>query len=356
MRGRSGVPSLTSVALNFMIFIPTLISLLRVLLTPVFGILFMQEDGHFFSAVLIFSVAAITDSLDGHVARRYGLISRMGAFIDPLADKVLIGTTFVLLWLKGLWPGWVVCVVIGRDIVVTGLRLLAEKRGLFLPTSWIAKCKTVAQFIAIYVSFASLIIHDLIPGGAADGIVRSGVTVIVYVVALYTIYTGFDYLVTFREGTGGNGPSTFVIPQCLATCCGLGYSPVGPGTVTSLAAVISYYWIMPPTIIMSIAVLMAGTAIAIFVSDCVVKSSGIKDPSFVVIDELIGMGVALIGIDKQLWTYGLAFLLFRFFDILKPFPIKKIEQLPGGWGVVLDDVAAGLLALGCLKFLLLVWC
>jgi len=84
------------------------------------------------------------------------------------------------------------------------------------------------------------------------------------------------------------------------------------------------------------------------------RESGRTDPGFVVIDEVIGQWIALLGIPFD-WRHGLiALVLFRIFDITKPFPVRRLERLPGGWGIVFDDVAAGLYALG-IASLLRIW-
>ena len=104
-------------------------------------------------------------------------------------------------------------------------------------------------------------------------------------------------------------------------------------------------WLLPAIVIASAAV----TLIGIPVSSVVARESGVKDPGFVVIDEVAGQLIALIGAPVD-WKYLLAgFILFRSFDIVKPFPLRRIERLPGGTGIMLDDVGAGLYALVLLQ-------
>jgi len=104
-------------------------------------------------------------------------------------------------------------------------------------------------------------------------------------------------------------------------------------------------WLLPAIVITSAAV----TLIGIPVSTVVARESGVKDPGFVVIDEVAGQLIALIGVPLD-WKYLLAgFILFRSFDIVKPFPLRRIERLPGGTGIMLDDVGAGLYALVLLQ-------
>ena len=136
-----------------------------------------------------------------------------------------------------------------------------------------------------------------------------------------------------------------------ATFFGAGRLKPGPGTWGSLATVI--VWALassriPPasrtwaTIVAAAAVTLIGIPAATRVA----RAYGSKDPQFVVIDEVAGTWIALLFCPPD-WRYGLlSLVLFRLFDITKPFPIRRIENLPEGWGIVLDDVAAGLYALG----------
>jgi phosphatidylglycerophosphatase A len=131
----------------------------------------------------------------------------------------------------------------------------------------------------------------------------------------------------------------------ISTCCGCGYSPKAPGTAGSLAALIAgillhqyagfgrWHFLLLSALTLLPAVWAAGvTAIA----------SGRKDPQFVVIDEVIGLWIALAGAASYNWkSYLGAFALFRLFDIWKPPPVRQLEALPGGWGINLDDVMAG---------------
>ena len=144
----------------------------------------------------------------------------------------------------------------------------------------------------------------------------------------------------------------------IATFFGAGLGKPGPGTWGSVAAVLLWgatAWLFHPTpkgllvvvfigIILSIAAGVPAATIA-------ARESGRHDPGFVVIDEVAGQWIALIGSPVD-WRHGLiALILFRLFDITKPFPARQLEKLPDGWGIVFDDVAAGLYALGVASIL-----
>src|SRR5437016_1137973 len=136
----------------------------------------------------------------------------------------------------------------------------------------------------------------------------------------------------------------------LATFFGVGYLRPGPGTYASAITVLLWWalsrfiasaWLIPAAVIASVAITLLG----IPPSTTVARESGQKDPGFVVIDEVAGQMIALIGAPLA-WKYLLAgFILFRGFDIIKPFPLRRLERLPGGTGIMMDDVGAGVYAL-----------
>ena len=140
----------------------------------------------------------------------------------------------------------------------------------------------------------------------------------------------------------------------IATFFGIGHLQPGSGTWASLVTVALWWaaclW-LPPTWQMPVALLVSAaiTLIGIPASSTVERESGREDPGFVVIDEVAGQMIALIGVPVD-WKYLLAgFILFRSFDIVKPFPLRRLEKLGGGTGIMLDDVGAGLYALVLLQ-------
>jgi phosphatidylglycerophosphatase A len=149
-------------------------------------------------------------------------------------------------------------------------------------------------------------------------------------------------------------PSRSRLAWLVATFFGAGYLPLGPGTWASAFTVLLWWaaaramnpaWRLPAAVVISLAV----TLIGIPWSTVVARESGRKDPGFVVIDEVAGQMIALIGAPLN-WKYLLAgFILFRSFDIVKPFPLRRLEKLPQGTGIMMDDVGAGLYALVLLQ-------
>jgi phosphatidylglycerophosphatase A len=147
----------------------------------------------------------------------------------------------------------------------------------------------------------------------------------------------------------------------VATFFDAGYGKPGPGTWGSVAALLLWAaesMAAHPTARTLFIGLLISIALAITfgipAATIVERQSGRTDPGFVVIDEVIGQWIALLGSPAD-WRHGLiALVLFRLFDITKPFPVRRLERLPGGWGIVFDDVAAGLYALGVAS-LLRIW-
>jgi phosphatidylglycerophosphatase A len=144
----------------------------------------------------------------------------------------------------------------------------------------------------------------------------------------------------------------------VATFFGAGLGKPGPGTWGSVAALLLWAavaWGLHPAPLTLLLVLLAGIALTLIfgipASTIVARESGLDDPSFVVVDEAAGQWIALIGCRAD-WHHALiALILFRLFDITKPYPVRQFERLPEGWGIVCDDVAAGLYELGVASLL-----
>jgi CDP-diacylglycerol--glycerol-3-phosphate 3-phosphatidyltransferase len=138
--------------------VPTQLTLLRILLVPVFYVLFVSVNPPMLGwAALAFSVASISDWWDGHLARKYNLATSLGAFLDPLADKLLTGVAFIAFAMKGFAPWWMVWLVLGRDVYLTVLRLAGDAMSLPVKTSYLAKVKTFVQMTFIGVLLTALL-------------------------------------------------------------------------------------------------------------------------------------------------------------------------------------------------------
>lgn len=140
-----------------------------------------------FIATLIFLIASMTDWLDGYLARKYQLITNMGKFLDPLADKLLVSAAFILLVELGLAPAWIVILIISREFAVTGLRLVAAGEGIVLAASNMGKLKTVSQILAI----ALLLLHNF--PFSYIGIPID--LIVLYIALILTVWSGIEYFV-----------------------------------------------------------------------------------------------------------------------------------------------------------------
>ena len=161
--------------------IPNLLTLGRIVLIPVFILILCiwnSVAGHAVAAV-VFALASITDYLDGYLARKWKVVTNFGKFADPLADKMLVMTAFIMLVEFGMVPAWIAAIIICRELAVTGLRLLlVENGGTVLAAAMPGKIKTFTQMFSIIF----LLLHFSMIG-----------TLLLYVALIFTIYSGYDY-------------------------------------------------------------------------------------------------------------------------------------------------------------------
>lgn len=135
------------------------------------------------------------------------------------------------------------------------------------------------------------------------------------------------------------------LARVLATLGPVGYAPIAPATAGSAVVVAIGWFIPPPALPIALALLVAGTVLAVAVCGAAEKSLG-HDAGPIVADEVIGQSLALLLVPHEWWAFAAAFFLFRLFDIWKPLGAQQAQNLPGGLGVVADDVIAGLTACG----------
>lgn len=151
-------------------------------------------------AVVLFTLAMATDTCDGYYARRYGVQTKLGAFLDPIADKILVIATFSLFVWQGLLHWIIVMLMMVRDVVVTGLRLKLVTQGTSLKTSQLGKGKTAVQFVSIYLFF---IVNWM--DGSSWAIAKESALlcaqVVILVVVLLSLYSGLDYVMRYWRHT-----------------------------------------------------------------------------------------------------------------------------------------------------------
>jgi CDP-diacylglycerol--glycerol-3-phosphate 3-phosphatidyltransferase len=166
--------------------------LFRIAVIPIIVILMLYPNRiSTWIAALLFSAAAITDYFDGYFARRFGLVSNLGKVMDPVADKLLASSAFIMLASLGWVPAWIVCIIIGREIAVTGLRNIIAEKGEDVSASNLGKYKTGFQIAAII----PLLIHYPFFGLDPQAI---GVFFLWGALA-FTLWSGADYFFKFRN-------------------------------------------------------------------------------------------------------------------------------------------------------------
>ncbi|MDI7741732.1 CDP-diacylglycerol--glycerol-3-phosphate 3-phosphatidyltransferase [Lysinibacillus fusiformis] len=184
--------------------IPNKITVSRILLIPIFVIVILFDFGwgnmtflgaempvNHFVAGLIFIIASCTDWVDGYYARKFNLVTNLGKFLDPLADKLLVAAAFIVLVELGMAPSWIVIVILSREFAVTGLRAILAGEGEIVAASQLGKIKTWAQIVAI----SSLILHNTI--FAPINIPFDMITL--YVALIFTVWSGWEYFYLNRR-------------------------------------------------------------------------------------------------------------------------------------------------------------
>ena len=139
--------------------LPNKLTILRVCMIPFFVIFMLTEfagDAGKYIALIIFIVASLTDWLDGYLARRDNLVTNFGKFMDPLADKLLVSAAMICLIETGSLPAWIVIVIISREFIISGYRLVASDNGVVIAASYWGKFKTMAQMIMVILLIADI--------------------------------------------------------------------------------------------------------------------------------------------------------------------------------------------------------
>ena len=166
--------------------LPNKLTVLRVLMVPFF-VLFMLTDlggaANKWIALAIFVVASLTDLLDGKIARKYNLVTNFGKFMDPLADKLLVCSAMICFIELDKLPAWIVIIIIGREFIISGFRLIAAENGIVIAANYWGKFKTVFQMAMVIV-----LIMDL--GGAFDVIGQA----LIWISLALTIISLIDYV------------------------------------------------------------------------------------------------------------------------------------------------------------------
>ncbi|MCJ7839705.1 CDP-diacylglycerol--glycerol-3-phosphate 3-phosphatidyltransferase [Lederbergia sp. NSJ-179] len=178
--------------------VPNKITISRIFLIPIFVIFMLVpfpwgtmplpgtelEIAHFIGA-LIFIIASVTDWVDGYYARKYQLVTTLGKFLDPLADKLLVSAALIILVELQLAPSWIVIIIISREFAVTGLRLVLAGSGEVVAANMLGKIKTWSQIIAI----SLLLLHNIF----FEAIGFPFASIALWIAMFFTIWSGYDY-------------------------------------------------------------------------------------------------------------------------------------------------------------------
>ncbi|MFN3966343.1 MAG: CDP-diacylglycerol--glycerol-3-phosphate 3-phosphatidyltransferase [Endomicrobiia bacterium] len=185
------------------------LTLLRILLVPFFMVfMFIDNLWTRIFAFIIFIIAGLTDLFDGILARRFNVTSNFGIFLDPLADKLIISAAFIsFVGLKELGiPAWMVVIIISRDFIITGLRLLAISHGRIIPADKAGKFKTTSQIVSINIILLILIMNSFVKRffqpekiNQILGMLKTLPFWIMLYVTILTVYSGVLYLYTHRD-------------------------------------------------------------------------------------------------------------------------------------------------------------
>lgn len=180
--------------------LPNILTMVRIAAIPLLCILLLspEREAGFWAAAL-FAAASVTDWLDGYLARRMGIITVFGKFLDPIADKLIVMSALIMILPFGRVPAWMVLVILGREIIITGLRGIASTEGIVIPASNLGKFKTIFQLVAIiglllhydYQWFFSIDHPLLVVNMHNVGMFY------LWIATVITIWSGVDYLSKF---------------------------------------------------------------------------------------------------------------------------------------------------------------
>ncbi len=189
-----------------MIAPPNQLTILRILLTPVFVALLLSSDAFYvLLSLVVFVIAALTDWYDGWVARRMGYASRLGKFLDPLADKILSSAALFSFVYLDLIEAWMVLIIVGRDILVTAFRAYAEWKNKSFVTAFTAKVKTFSEMVAIfYILILYTLRHTPLSSTEFQTIIDAMMNTVILnglmlLITLFTLWTGVAYLIENRK-------------------------------------------------------------------------------------------------------------------------------------------------------------
>ncbi len=170
--------------------VPNILTFLRILLVPIIVVVLLTKfEGKEFVGLALFLIAALTDFLDGFIARRWGLVTRLGKLLDPAADKILTSAALISLVELGRAPAWIVVTIIAREFAISTLRSVAATQGVVIAAAWSGKLKTVSQVVAI----SMLIFYEKL------GPLQQLADIALLVALALAVYSGIEYGVRYAR-------------------------------------------------------------------------------------------------------------------------------------------------------------
>ena len=171
--------------------LPNRLTILRVIMIPFFVVFLLLDKGFAteMTALVLFAAASLTDFFDGYIARKHNLVTNFGKFMDPLADKLLVCSAMICLIELGRLPAWIVIIIIAREFIISGFRLVASDNGVVIAASYWGKFKTVSQMFMIML----LIIH---PEGTVFFWLEQ---ILIYVSLILTVVSLLDYVMKNKQ-------------------------------------------------------------------------------------------------------------------------------------------------------------
>jgi CDP-diacylglycerol--glycerol-3-phosphate 3-phosphatidyltransferase len=286
-------------------------------------------------ALALFIVGAITDYYDGWIARRYKMESAFGRWMDPFSDKILIlgpMAAFAMLHFYSIW--WVVPIFI-REILVTFFRTGWLLEGKSLGAEMMGKMKFGFQTATVSVAYVYLLLIPYPFWDVVTGVLYYLLPILLILTVALTLISGGMFLWNQRAHFVSEAFNKYVL------AVGVGLFPKAPGTWGSLLGLLLVFltrW-------------SDGLYGAVFIFLIVAGASAYEritdpdpDPQYIVIDEVCGIFVTFMMIPLTWISAILGFVLFRLFDVFKPFPVRSLERIPRYWGIMADDLGAGLYA------------
>lgn len=356
--------------------LPNLLTFFRLFLVIPFVITLMNPDPYFIiTSFFIYIFASITDYFDGYLARKLRQTTKLGAFLDPLADKILLISAFAIFSLKKyiFLPFYLVIILVFRDYFITLLRIEVDKQKgkknsdkKRFKTSYTAKFKTAFQMITIIIFYIIYLINiKFFKIKFTNNFINKTILYLPLIFfstsLILSYYSAFKYTIKYKN------ESFLTLVKTISTFFYLGYLTKFPGTFVSFIAILLLF-LIKIKFITYIFLLILIVIIGTITSEITSRKENVKDPGYVTIDEIAGIVLSIfpfyffsfININfnnnnstfifnflytKKWIFFAISFILFRFFDIVKPLGINKIQKIRGGIGIMIDDILAGIYTL-----------